>query len=340
MRALVTGGGGFLGRAVVKQLVARGDCVRSLHRGDYPDLEAMGVETIRGDICDEESVRKACSNQDVVFHIAAKSGFWGDYSLYYQPNVIGTRQVLAGCRACGVGRLVYTSSPSAIFDWCDMDGVDESVPYPKKHVSIYSKTKAIAEREVLAANNDNLRTVALRPHLIWGPGDPHMLPRFVAQRRSGKLRRIGDGCNRIDTTYIDDAAHAHLLAADALESNPNVPGKVYFLSQGEPLPIWDVINGLLDTAGLPPVTRSVPRSVGCAAAAVLETIYKTFRIKSEPPLTRFVAHILTASHWFDISAARRDLGYSPQVSFAQGLQRLKASMEREKAEGEMSEVTI
>ncbi|MEE9294120.1 MAG: NAD-dependent epimerase/dehydratase family protein [Phycisphaerae bacterium] len=324
MKALVTGGGGFLGRAVVEQLLARGDQVRSLARGDYPDLEAMGVEVIRGDIRNAEAVRKACADCDVVFHVAGKSGFWGDYAQYYEPNVRGTQNVLAGCRACGVGRLVHTSSPSVVFDWRDMEGVDESVPYPRKYVSTYSETKAIAERAVLAANCDDLRTVALRPHLIWGPRDPHMLPRFVAQRRAGTLRRIGNGSNKIDTTYVDDAARAHLLAAEALDRNPRAAGKAFFLSQGEPLPIWDIINGMLAAAGLGPVTRSVPRLVGWSAGAVLETVYKTFRIKSEPRITRFVAFIFSTSHWFDISAARRELGYAPQVSISQGLRRLKA----------------
>ncbi len=324
MKALVTGGGGFLGRAVVEQLLARGDRVRSLSRGEYPDLAGMGVEVIRGDIRDAETVRKACANCDVVFHVAAKSGFWGTYDTYHGPNVRGTENVLAGCRACGIGRLVHTSTPSVVFDGRDMEGVDESVPYPSRYINNYSATKAVAERAVLAANCDNLRTVALRPHLIWGPRDSHLLPRFIAQRRAGRLRRIGDGNNRVDTTYIDNAAHAHLLAAEALERNPQAAGRAYFLSQGEPIPVWDIINGMLAAAGLPPVTRSVPRFVGWSAGAILEAVYSMLRLEGEPRMTRFVAHILYASHWFDISAARRELGYAPRVTTPEGLRRLEA----------------
>jgi 2-alkyl-3-oxoalkanoate reductase len=328
VKALVTGGGGFLGRSVTEQLVARGHDVRILNRGDYPDLAAAGVDVVQADIRDSDAVRKACAGRDVVFHVAAKSGFWGDYESYHGPNVRGTENVLAGCRACDVGRMVYTGSPSVVFDGRDMEGVDESAPYPRKYINNYSATKAVAERAVLDANCDSLRTVVLRPHLVWGPRDPHMLPRFIAQRRAGKLLRIGAGRNKIDTTYVEDAAHAHLLAANALDTNPRVAGRAYFISQDEPIPIWDMINGMLAAAGLGPVTRSVPRPVGWFAGAALEAAYKSFRIKGEPRMTRFVAHILSTSHWFDITAAKRDLGYTPSVTIGEGLDRLKAWFDR------------
>jgi 2-alkyl-3-oxoalkanoate reductase len=320
--AMVTGGGGFLGRAVVEQLVARGDRVRSFGRSDYPELSAMGVEVIRGDIRDGRAIEQACHGCDVVFHVAGKSGIWGDYAEYYEPNVRGTQNVLAACRAGDVGRLVHTSTPSVIFDASDMEGVDESAPYPSRYLNHYAATKAMAERAVLAANDASFRTIALRPHLIWGPRDPHMLPRFIAQRRAGKFRRIGHGNNLVDTIYIDNAATAHLLAADALERDASTSGRPYFLSQGEPVPIWEMINDLLAAADQPPVMRSVPRFVGWTAGAVLEAFYKTFRVGGEPRMTRFVANILCKSHWFDITAARRDLGYEPRVSTTEGLTRL------------------
>lgn len=327
--SLVTGGGGFLGRAIVEQLLARGDRVRSFARSDYSELTAMGVETIRGDIRDAPAVSDACAGCDVVFHVAAKSGIWGDYGEYHEPNVRGTENVLAACETHGVSRFVYTSSPSVVFDGRGMEGVDESTPYPRKYVSTYSETKAIAERAVLAANGPRLRTVALRPHLIWGPGDNHLIPRFVAQARAGKLRRLGNGKNLIDTTYIDNAAHAHLLAADALRTNPRAAGRVFFLSQGEPIPVWDIINGFLAAAGVPPVTRSVPSIVGWSAGLVFEVVYKLFRFKGEPRMTRFVASVLSMPHWFDISAARRELGYEPSVSTEEGLRRLEAWFQKE-----------
>jgi nucleoside-diphosphate-sugar epimerase len=327
---LVTGGGGFLGRAVVEQLIDRGDSVRSLARREYPDLRAMGVEVLRGDIGDADAVRAACLDCDAVIHVAAKAGVWGGYREYYEPNVRGTENVIAACRAAGGGRLVYTSTPSVVFDGRDMAGVDESAPYPKRFFNHYGATKAAAERAVLAANGGDLRTLALRPHLIWGPGDTQLLPRFVAQQRAGKLRRLGRGEHLIDTTYIDDAARAHVLALDALQDNPNAAGRAYFISQGEPIPLWHMINGMLAAAGCGPVTRVVPPFVGCAAGAILEGVHALFGLKTEPRMTRFVAHILTAAHWFDISAARRELGYEPRVTIGEGLARLKEWIDREK----------
>ena len=321
---LVTGGGGFVGRAVVGQLLARGDHVRSLARGVYPELSESGVEVLRGDLTDSDAVDQACTGCDVVFHVAAKAGIWGDYTGYYDANVRGTGHILAACAAQGVGRLVYTSSPSVVFDGRSMAGVDESVPYPRRHHSHYAATKALAEQAVLAANSATLRTVALRPHLIWGPRDNHIVPRLLDQARAGTLRRVGDGSNRVDTTYIDDAARAHLLAADALESNPGAAGRPFFISQGEPTPLWELIDRILAAAGCEPVTRAVPRPVAWTAGAMLEAAHTLFRLESEPRMTRFVANELATTHWFDITAARRELGYEPAISIAEGLRRLEA----------------
>ena len=233
LKALVTGGGGFLGLAVVEQLLARGDQVRSFARGPYPGLADLGVEVRRGDLRDAQAVEQACAGCDVVFHVAAKAGIWGRYAAYYEPNVRGTQNVLAACREHGVHRLVYTSSPSVVFDGRSMEGVDESVPYPQRQHSHYAATKALGEQAVLAANGTTLRTLALRPHLIWGPRDNHLVPRIVSRGRAGTLRRVGDGTNKVDTTYIENAARAHLLAADALATNPRAAGRPFFISQGE-----------------------------------------------------------------------------------------------------------
>lgn len=324
--ALVTGGGGFVGRAVIRRLLDRGVSVRCLARGDYPDLASSGVAMVRGDIADMQAVSRAVSGCDTVFHVAAKAGVWGDYDSYHRPNVVGTHNIIAACRGRGVRRFVYTSSPSVVFDGSNMRGVNESVPYPRRHKSNYSATKAIAEQAVLAANDDTLCTVALRPHLVWGPGDNHIVPRILAQARSGKLRRIGAGDPRVDTTYIDNAADAHINAAYALIDNPNAAGRAYFISQGQPIGIWTIIDGILDAGGLPLLERKVPRWVAMSAATVLENVYRTLRIKSEPRLTRFVVREMTSEHWFDISAAKRDLGYEPAVSIDEGLRRLRASL--------------
>lgn len=326
--ALVTGGGGFVGREVIRRLLDRGVSVRSLARGDYPDLASSGVAMIRGDIADMDAVNRAVTGCDTVFHVAAKAGVWGDFDSYYRPNVVGTKNVIAACRDQGVRRLVYTSSPSVVFDGSGMRGVDESAPYPRRFKSNYSATKANAEQTVLAANDDVLRTVALRPHLIWGPGDNHIVPRVLAQARSKKLRRIGAGNPRVDTTYIDNAADAHINAAYALMDNPNVAGRAYFISQGQPIGIWTIIDGILDAGGLPPLDRTVPRWAAMAVATVLEAVYRALRIQSEPRLTRFVVRELTSEHWFDIGAARSALGYKPEVTIEEGLRRLKASLSK------------
>lgn len=323
MTALVTGGGGFLGRAIVERLVERGDRVRSLSRGEYAELAALGVETIRADLTDADAVGKACRGCDVVFHVAAKAGVWGRYHEYYQPNVVGTENVIAACRRHNVPRLVYTSSPSVVFGGGDMKGIDESVPYPPRHRSHYSATKAIAEQRVLAASGDDLRTLALRPHLIWGPRDNHIVPRLVDRARAGRLRRVGDGTNVVDSTHIDNAADAHILAAAALSTNPNAAGRAYFISNGEPRRLWELIDGIIAAAGLPPVKRSVSHRAARAIGGVLELVHAACRIESEPRMTRFVADELATSHWFDITAARTELGYEPKVSIDEGLQRLK-----------------
>ena len=330
IKALVTGGGGFLGRAVVEQLRARGDQVRSLSRGRYPELEALGVDTVQGDLGNLPAVQAACTDCDVVFHVAAKAGIWGSHNEYYQANVRGTENVIAACRDRVVGRLVYTSSPSVVFDGSDMEGVDESVPYPARHPTPYTSTKAAAEQLVLAANGTHLSTIALRPHLIWGPRDSHIVPRIIAQGRAGKLRLIGRGDNKVDTVYIDNAAQAHLLAADALETNPQATGRAFFISQGEPVAIRDIINGILSAAGLPPVTRRVPRLAAWMAGGLFELVYTLLGIRSEPRMTRFLADELSSSHWFDISAARRELGYEPRVSIEEGLRRLEAWLDEVK----------
>ena len=327
MRSLVTGGGGFLGGAIARRLLERGDAVRSFSRGDYPELLAQGVEAHRGDLADLDAVLRAAQGCDAVFHTAAKAEIWGPYTEFCRANVLGTKNVIEACRRHGVARLVYTSTPSVTFAGRDQAGVDESAPYPARFLAHYPKTKAEAERIVLAANSPELATVALRPHLIWGPGDNHLAPKIIERARAGKLRLVGTGGKLVDSVYIDNAADAHVLAADRLRDDSSAlgpaAGKAYFISNGEPRPVADLINGILDAAGLPPVRRTVSPGVAYAVGWMLETVYGALRVKGEPAMTRFVARQLATSHWFDISAARRDLGYRPAVSIEEGMRRLK-----------------
>jgi nucleoside-diphosphate-sugar epimerase len=326
MTALVTGGGGFLGGAIVRMLRTRGDTVRSFTRSRYPWLDELGVEQHLGDLGDAEAVRQAAIECDVVFHVAAKAGVWGRKDDFVLTNVTGTENVIAACRAFGIPKLVFTSTPSVIHAGIDNENADESLPYPEKFDADYPKTKAAAEQLVLAANDSNLATVALRPHLIWGPGDPHLLPRIVERGRRRKLRKLGDRPVTVDTTFVTNAADAHLLAADRLLPGTACAGQVYFVSDGQPVVMWDFINELLAIHGIAPVTTVMPLGRAKFLASMLERVYRVFGIKAEPPLTRFVVSQLSTSHHYDITAIRRDLGYAPRVSVAEGLKLLAATV--------------
>ena len=326
MRALVTGGGGFLGSGICRALLAQGHEVIALQRSEAPALAKLGVIVRRGDLQDSETVARAAIACDVIFHVAAKAGHWGSYLDYFRANLEGTRHVLAACQAQNVPRLVYTSTPSVVHRGGDLEGVDERMPYAKRFLAHYPATKAIAEREVLAANGPALATVALRPHLIWGPGDNHLLPRILERARAGRLRFIGKPGKRIDTTYIDNAVAAHLQAAAALAPDSAVAGNAYFISNGEPLATEDMINRLLACAGMEPVHARVPFAVAYALGGLLELAYSALRLKGEPIMTRFVAEQLATAHWYDISAAQRDFGFSPQVSMEQGFAELRKAL--------------
>jgi len=329
VKVLVTGGGGFLGGAIVRLLVEQGHEVRSLARHLYRDLDALGVEQVQGNLDDSGAVSRAVEGCKLVFHVAAKAGVWGTFDDYYRPNVFGTRNVIGACREHQVKRLVFTSSPSVVFTGRDMEGVDERVPYPERYLSYYPQTKAEAEQLILAANDSDLATVALRPHLIWGPGDNHLVPRILERGKKGALRRIGRKNCLVDTVYIDNAAQAHLAAAAKLEIGSAVAGKVYFIANDEPMPLWDIVNGILAAGKVAPVTRSIPARLAYGVGAVLEGVYRLLKLPGEPRLTRFVAEELGTAHWFDLTAAKNDFGYQPSVSIQEGLQRLQAWLQQE-----------
>jgi nucleoside-diphosphate-sugar epimerase len=340
----VTGGTGFLGRRLVERLLTENRAVTVLGRTPAPDLAARGVKFVRASLDDIAAVRAACAGVETVFHVAARVGVWGRYEDFFRTNVIGARAVLEGCRAHGVSRLVFTSTPSVVYNGHDLAGADESLPLTTDCPSPYPLTKAIAEREVLAANSPELRTIALRPHLIWGVGDPHLVPRILARARAGRLRIVGTSRNRVDMVHVDNAVDAHLAAERALSvchvirDIPSVsPGEVchvlrdkpsgvrradgraFFITDGEPVVLWEWINALLAAVGEPPVTRRVSLGAATAAGAVCETLWRALPLRGEPPMTRFVAAELAKDHWFDITAARRDLGYTPRVDLSAAL---------------------
>ena len=303
-----------------------------LGRNAAPDLERRGARFVRGALDDAKAIAVACTGVETVFHVAAKVGVWGRYDDFFRTNVLGTRAVLAGCRTHGVRHLVYTSTPSVVYNGRDLAGADESLPLTADCPSPYPLSKAIAEREVLAANSPTLRTVALRPHLIWGVGDPHLVPRVLARARAGRLRIIGSGRNKVDMVHVTNAVDAHMLAEAALARSSPLPdarpaaGRAYFITNGEPVVLWEWINGLLRALGQPPVTRRISLRTALALGAVCEFVWSVLPLYDEPPMTRFIAAELAKDHWFDLDAARRDLGYRPRVSMAEGTAELVASL--------------
>jgi len=325
VKALVTGAGGFLGLYLVEQLVARGAKVRGLCRGKYPELDALGVECVRVNLQDRNSVVAACQGVDIVFHTAGVAGLGGSWQSYYEINTQGTHYIVEGCLRHGVGRLVYTSSPSVTFDGTNQRGVDESTPYPRHWLGHYQHTKALAEQHVLQANGcQGLLTCSLRPHLIWGPRDRHLIPKLLARARSGRLRRVGDGTNLVDMIYVENAAEAHLQAADALRPGSPVAGRAYFLSQGTPVNCWQWIDQILALADLPPVRKAISLSTAWKIGAGFEALWRLLGRSTDPPMTRFLAAQLATDHYFDITRAREDFGYCPRISTEEGMRRLAA----------------
>ncbi len=325
MKALVTGGSGFIGRGVVESLIKRGDQVTVLGRKEYPKLKKIGVKIIQADLANTEAVENACQGVDSVFHIGALTGIWGKWPEYYQTNVLGTQNILSGCRKYEVPKLIYTSSPSVVYSSQDQINIDESTPYPteSEYLCHYPKSKAMAEKMVLAANDPHkLLTIALRPHLVLGPGDTNLLPRLIVRASKGKLIRVGDGKNLVDLTYIDNVVHAHLLAEETLSPHSSSAGQAFFISQGEPVILWDWIDSFLEKMGLPKAKKSISLTKAKKVGWFMEKIYQIGRLKTEPPMTRFIASQLGTSHSYSINKAKKYLNYKPLISLEEGTQRL------------------
>ena len=329
MKVLVTGAGGFLGNAICKYLRFANVDVVGFARGDYPELQQLGVTLIKGDLADPVTVCNALKGCDLVFHVASKAGVWGSKDSYFKPNVDGTNNIIEGCKKQGIKYLVYTSTPSVTFTGCDENGIDESTPHASHFLNYYGQSKSIAEKLVLKNNSDDFKTTALRPHLIWGPGDPHLAPRVFERAAAGKLKLVGKTDKLIDTIYIDNAVYAHLLAAlDLVSEHPKSAGKAYFLSNDEPITMAEMLNRLLACKSLPSVNKRVSSQLAYVAGFVLENIYLLMGKTEEPIMTRFVARQLSTSHYFDISAAKKDLGYNALISIDQGMQKYKSSLQK------------
>lgn len=328
MNVLITGAGGFLGRHIARQLLDAGHNVRGFSRSGYPELEALGIDWVHGDLRNQSDVHQACHGMEAVIHTAAVPGIWGTWKMYQSINTLGTSNILRSVHDHQIRYLVYTSSPSVTFSGDDQADISEDVPYPEKWLCHYPHSKALAEQEVLAANKDGqLATCALRPHLIWGEDDPHLIPRLIERGQAGQLKIVGTGNNLVDMVHVKNAAHAHLCALTALQKSPNARGRAYWVSQQTPVNCWDWINEILSYAGIAPVTKRISFKAAYRAGAILEGIYKIFRIKSEPRMTRFLALQLSADHYFDNTQAQNVLGYRPIISTDNAMAQLKSALQ-------------
>ena len=325
--SVVTGGGGFVGRHLVSSLLQRGDRVRVLDVADPRDLQAAlpGAEIVRVDITDAKAVREACEGAGAVFHNASlvhtkqnKADF------VWNVNYGGTENVFAACQDLGIGKFIYVSSGSVVYDGKNIINGNESLPYAESNQAPYAHSKVQAEKMILARNGEGgVATTAIRPHVIFGPGDTRFLPAVLEHARSGRLRvQVGLGVWLSDYTYVQNLVDSLLLADERLSLDSPVAGSAYFITNGEPMAFWEFVRRVLARLGLPPIRAKIPKEIPYAIAAIKEGI-DTLRggtISPEDGLTRFAIRYMCTHHFFSIEKARRELGYDSKVSIDEGIE--------------------
>jgi len=314
MKILVTGGTGFIGHALAMQLLDGGHDVHVIGRSASPSKEKcfQGIAYHQGNLAEGSIPKEPLSGTELVFHVAAKAGVGVSYGDYYSANYLGTTNLIEACHAHGVPRLIHTSTPSVVFSGESIRGGDESMPYLSSRLSPYAHSKALAEKAVLEAHSPGrFQTMALRPHLVWGEGDRHLLPRVIQRHRAKKLKIVGSGENQVDLTHIDNVCHAHACGMNALLESDEAGGKAYFIGQEEPVRLWPWLNQLFGKLGLPPLERRIPFPVTYFAGLFLEKAWGLAKPGADPPMTRFVACQLAHDHWFSSRAAKNEIGYRP-----------------------------
>ncbi|HQU08448.1 MAG TPA: NAD-dependent epimerase/dehydratase family protein [Opitutales bacterium] len=322
MNILITGASGFIGGALAQHLLQTGHRVTLLLRKAHPALEAQGAQIILGDLADTAAINRATAGQEAIMHVASTTAMWGPWDFFYQTNVVGTHNLLDAAAQASVRYFIYTSSPSVTFKPKNIFNADERLAYTRSNWSFYAKSKALAEQAVLSRNGaKGLRTLALRPHLVWGPGDTHLIPSLIARARNNRLIQVGSDAVETDMTYIDNVVEGHIAALEALQSR-NVSGRAYFLTQNEPVQLWPWARNFLARAGLPGVRWHMAYPTAWALGASLEYVHRSLGITKPPLITRFIAAQLAYSHSYSSNAAMNDLGYRPRVTMAEGLERL------------------
>lgn len=326
MKVLITGAGGFVGSHLVKVLSDFGFIIHTLQRGNYPELDLPNVKQFSASLGNEQAenqknIELALDGVAIIFHVASKIGMWGNYDDFYQTNVNGSINLINLAKKKNIKYFIYTSTPSVVFDKFDICGADESIPYPNNHLNYYGKTKRLAEEFVLQSSDTNFISAAIRPHLIYGPGDKQLIPKVIKAHRENKLKIIGDGNNLVDVSYIDNVIDAHLkLLLQMLKDARKVNGKAYFIGQKNPVKLWEFTNTLMEGIGLEPLTKKIPLGIAYYVGFFFEIIFWLFGIKNlEPPMTRFIALQLGKSHYFNHHNAIADFDYEELVSTEEGL---------------------
>jgi len=319
MKALVTGATGFLGGALARRLHSLGWEVAAQGRDPsaLKALEAQGIRALRANLEDSRAMLEACRGQEIVFHSAALANDWGRPEAFYNANVLGTQNVIRGCQEHNIKLLVHVSTPSIYFRFAPRLNVKETDPLPPP-VTEYARTKRLAEDEVDKAFLDGLPTVTIRPRAIFGPGDRIILPRLINRLQRGILRIIGDGQNLADMTYIENVVDSLLLCAEA---PTHALGKKYNITNGEPVRLWTMVEKLCQRLDLKYPTQRLPYPLVDKIAGAMEFVARLMPDQPEPPLTRYSVAMISLTTTLDITAARRDLGYTPRVSNEEGFEK-------------------
>ena len=321
MKVLVTGTGSLLLGGIASELLRRGDEVVCLQRRPAAFIGHQNAREVLADVCDEEAVALAAEGCDAIIHGAARVGVVGSQKEFFDTNVRGTENIIHAAAQHNISRLVFVSTPSVAHTGSSLIGASAGDAEIGRSRSYYAESKAIAERTVLNARNEQLAVVAIRPHLVWGPGDTQLVGRIVERAASGRLAVIGTGNALVDSTYIDNAISAHIAALDALHVGSACDGNAYVVSNGEPRTVNELMRSMCESAGVLFEPRHLSLALGIRLGSVIERFWPLMR-SSEPPITRFVAEQLGTAHWFDQRSVQQDLQWAPTVTIDEGFERL------------------